>query len=380
MENKLLRPAWVEVDLDNLEYNVDSIKNRIENDDITLVGVVKADAYGCGAIRFSEKLRELGFKWFATATLEEAVELKENGFENEEVIILGLNSPENADTIVKYDIIPATDSYEFAKALSDEAEKQGKTARGIIAFDTGMGRIGYRPDDDYVVDIKKMDELPAFEYVGMFSHMSDADNADKTYAEFQLENYKKIVETLEAHGIDMKVKSFSNSASVIDLPETYYTHVRPGIILYGYYSMDELNKDLVPIKPVMSVKAKIMKVKEVEEGDSVGYGRRYRAPGKAKIATCNVGYADGYPRMWSPNARVIINGQYAPVAGNICMDQFMIDVTDVPDVKVGDIAILMGEDGDLKITPEEIGQATGTIHNEVVAAFGQRLPRVYIGG
>ena len=379
MYKETLRPAWVEVNLDNLEYNVNSIKNRV-GDNVEYVGVVKADAYGCGAIRFAGKLRELGFKWFATATLGEAVELKQNGFENEEVIVLGLSSPMNADTIVEYDIIPATDSYEFAKALSDEAEKQGKTARGIIAFDTGMGRIGYRFDEEYVPEIKKMDELPAFEYVGMFSHMSDADNTDKAYSEYQLENYKNIIETLEAHGIDMKVKSFANSASCIDLPETYYTHVRPGIAMYGHYSMDETCKDLVPLRIVMQVKANIMKIKEVEEGDSVGYGRKYRAPGKRKIATCNVGYADGYPRMWSPNARVIVNGVYAPVAGNICMDQFMIDVTDVPDVKVGDEVILMGEDGDLKITAEEIGQATGTIHNEVIAAFGQRLPRVYIGG
>lgn len=377
MYKETLRPAWVEVNLSNLEFNINSIKKRV-GEDRTIVGVVKADAYGCGVVRFCEKLRSLGITWFATATIGEAVELKEAGFENEEVIVLGLSDPMNADTIVKYDLIPAMDSIELAEALSEEAEKQGKTARGIIAFDTGMGRIGYRPEDNYVEEIKKMDDLKAFEYVGMFSHMSDADNADKEYAYFQLENYKKILETLDANGIDMKIKSFSNSASVVDLPETYYTHVRPGIILYGQYSMDETCRDEVPLKRVMQVKANIMKIKEVEEGDSVGYGRKFRAPRKSVIATCNVGYADGYPRPWSPNAKVIVNGKFAPVAGNICMDQFMIDLTDVPGVKVGDEVILMGSDGNLEITAEEIAAATGTIHNEIICAFGQRLPRVYI--
>ena len=378
MYKETMRPAWVEVNLNNLEYNVNSIKKHV-GEGVELVGVVKADGYGCGAVRVSEKLRSLGVHWFATASLGEAVQLKTHGFTYDEVIILGLSSAINAEEIVRYDVIPAFDSYEFAKALSEEGKRQGKVARGIIAFDTGMGRIGYRPDDDYVSEIKKMDELENFEYIGMFSHMSDADNTDKEYSYYQLDNYKTFVDTLEQNGIDMKVKSFSNSASVIDLPETYYTHIRPGIILYGHYSMDELNKDKVPIKKVMQVKANIMKIKEVDEGDSVGYGRRFRAGRRSKIATCNVGYADGYPRPWSQHARVIVNGVYAPVAGNICMDQFMIDVTDVPDVKVGDEVILMGSCGDLEITAEEIGQATGTIHNEIIAAFGQRLPRVYIG-
>ena len=377
MYKETLRPAWVEVNLKNFEYNVQSVRKHI-GEGHELIGVVKADGYGCGSVRICEKLRAMGVHWFATASLGEAVTLKTHGFSYDEVIILGLSSEENADSIVYYNVIPALDSYEFAKVLSDEGRRQGKTARGIIAFDTGMGRIGYRPDDDYISEIKKMDELPNFEYVGMFSHMSDADNADKEYSYYQLENYRKIISKLEENGIDMKIKSFSNSASIIDLPDTYYTHVRPGIILYGHYSMDELNKDQVPIKKVMQVKANIMKIKEVNEGDSVGYGRRFRAGRKSLIATCNVGYADGYPRPWSPKARVIVNGVYAPVAGNICMDQFMIDVTDVPDVRVGDEVILMGQSGDLEITAEEIGEATGTIPNEIIAAFGQRLPRVYI--
>ena len=377
MYKETLRSAWVEVNLKNLEYNVNSIRKQV-GDDREIVAVVKADAYGCGAPRFCQKLKSLGITWFATATLGEAVLLRQAGFADESIIILGLCPPICADTIVKYDLIPALDSMEMAQALSYQGQLQDKTAKAIIAFDTGMGRIGYRPDDDYISEIKRMNELDCFEYIGMFSHMSDADNVDKEYSYFQLENYKKIIDNLEDAGIDMKVKSFSNSASIVDLPETYYTHVRPGIILYGCYSMDEIHKDQVPIKTVMQVKADIVKIKEVETGDSVGYGRRFRAPRKSVIATCNVGYADGYPRPWSPHAKVIVNGQFAPVAGNICMDQFMIDITDVPGVKTGDEVILMGSDGNLAITAEEIGQATGTIHNEIVCAFGQRLPKIYI--
>ncbi|MGI6204391.1 MAG: alanine racemase [Anaerovoracaceae bacterium] len=374
---KLLRPAWVEINLSNLDYNLESIKKQV-GPDVKIVGVVKADGYGCGAVRVAKELNEHGVDMFAVATLEEAIELREQGPEGVDIIILGLTPPDCAEEVVKVDAIPATDSIELASALSEAAQKQGKTARAIIGFDTGMGRIGFRPDDDFVSVIKEMQALPQLEIVGMFSHLSTADAKDKTYSHEQIEKYKAFVKKLEENGIDMKIKTLANSASVVDLPETYYTHVRPGIILYGEYSDQEIHRDQVPLKRVMQVKAKIMKVKWIDKGDSVGYGRKYRAPGRARIATCNVGYADGFPRDYSPKAKVIVRGKFAPVAGNICMDQFMIDVTDVPDVEVGDEVILMGTDGNLSITAEEIGEATGTIHNEILCAFGQRLPKVYV--
>ncbi|MEE3362959.1 MAG: alanine racemase [Anaerovoracaceae bacterium] len=377
MEKKLLRPAWVEVNLSNLDYNLESIKKQI-GPDVKIVGVVKADAYGSGAVRVAKELHEHGVDMFAVATLEEAIELREQGPEGVEIIILGLTPPSCAEEVVQYDIIAATDSMELAEALSEAGKAQGRTAKAIIGFDTGMGRIGFRPDDDYVGEIRKMQALPDLDIVGMFSHLSTADSRDKTYSHEQMAKYAKFVEDLKEAGIDLKIKTLANSASVVDLPDTYYTHVRPGIILYGEYSDEEVHRDEVPLKRVMQVKAQIMKVKWIDKGDSVGYGRKYRAPGRAKIATCNVGYADGYPRDYSPNAKVIVHGQFAPVAGNICMDQFMIDVTDVPDVEVGDEVILMGSDGNLSITAEEIAGYTGTIHNEILCAFGQRLPKVYV--
>ncbi len=371
-----LRSSWVEIDLGAFAFNLESIRKQVGDKEI--VAVVKADAYGSGAVRIAQFYRSKGIRMFAVATLAEAVELKEAGFDEEDIIILGLQDEANADVIVENGFIPATDSFEFAEALSKEAEKQGRVAKGIIAFDTGMGRIGFRPDDDYVAEIKKMDSLTAFEYIGMFSHMSNADSADKGYAELQLGRYRDFVETLDAAGIDMKIKSFANSASIVDIPEAYYTHVRPGIILYGHYSMDEVNKKSVPLKNVMTVKAKIVKIKEVDEGECVGYGCRFKAEKKSLIATCNVGYADGFPRAWSKDGRVIIGGEYAPIAGNICMDQFMVDVTELDNVNVGDEVVLMGESGGLEITGEEIASATGTIIHEVLCGFGQRLPKVYI--
>lgn len=377
MYREALRPAWVEVNLSNFRHNIKAIKNHVAGK-AELIGVVKADSYGLGAVKICEILKEEGVKIFAVATIAEGIALRDAGYTDEDIIVLGLSPGIYADVIVKYDLTVAVDSYSFASALSEADISAGKTAKGIIAFDTGMGRIGYRPDDDYVDEIKKMDDLKGFEYVGMFSHMSTADDVNKDYSHIQAEKYKGIVDKLEANGIDMKIKSFANSASIIDLPETYYTHVRPGIIQYGQYAQDEINKEAVPIKRVMEVKAVIMKLKEINDGDSVGYGRKFIAKGKRKIATCNIGYADGFPRAWSPSGKVIINGVYAPIAGNICMDQFMIDVTDVPNVKSGDEVIVMGSDGKLNVYPEEIASATSTIHYEIISSFGMRLPKIYV--
>ena len=348
MYKEALRPAWMEINLSNFRYNIQSIKKQVEGK-AELIGVVKADAYGLGASKICQILKEEGVNIFAVATIAEGIALRKEGYVDEMIIVLGLSPGIYAEEIVEYDLTVAVDNYFFASALSQTALKMGKMAKGIIAFDTGMGRIGYRPVDDYVEEIKEMDELKGFEYVGMFSHMSTADEVDKDYSMMQLGRYKDFVANLEANGIDMRIKSLANSASIIDLPDTYYTHVRPGIIQYGQYAQDEINKDQVPLKRVMEVKAVIMKIKIIEDGESVGYGRRFRADGERKIATCNIGYADGYPRAWSKDGKVIVNGVYAPIAGNICMDQFMIDVTGVPHVKIGDEVIVMGPDGNLAV-------------------------------
>ncbi len=377
MYKEALRPVWAEINLSNLDYNIKNIKAKIG--DREMIGVIKADAYGHGSVKVAEVLRENGCRIFAIATLQEAITLREAGAK-EEIIILGLTPDMYADTIVKYDITPVFCDSANAKAFSDAAAKAGKVVSGLIAVDTGMGRIGYLADDlDYAAeDLKKVAALPNFRIRGMFSHMSTADAFDKTYSHQQEAKYNRFYEAMTAAGIEIPFRTLANSASVMEIPSVYFDACRPGIILYGCYPSDEVDVNQLSLKPVMSVKANIVHLKDVPAGFSVGYGRKYISEKPSKIATIALGYADGYPRPYSAQAKVIVNGVIAPIAGNICMDQCMIDVTDVPDVKVGDEVIVMGSDGKNTILADDIAKATGTINYEITCAFGQRLPKVYV--
>lgn len=377
MYKNALRPAWAEINLTNLDYNIKNIKAKIG--DREMIGVIKADAYGHGSVKVAEVLRANGCKTFAVATLHEAVTLREGGA-TEEIIILGLTPDMYADTIVDYDLTPVVNDSANAAAIDAAAKAKGKVVRGLIAVDTGMGRIGYLADEtEYAVeDVKKIAALSNFKIKGMFSHMSTADAFDKTYSHQQEEKYNKFYEALTAAGIEIPFRTLANSASIMELPTVHFDACRPGIILYGCYPSDEVDKNQLAIKPVMSVKANIVHLKDVPAGFSVGYGRKYISEKPSKIATITLGYADGYPRPYSAQAKVLVNGCVAPIAGNICMDQCMIDVTDVPDVKVGDEVIIMGTDGKNTILADDIANATGTINYEIVCAFGQRLPKVYV--
>ena len=377
MYKNALRPAWVEINLNNLDFNIKNIKAKIGGRE--MIGVIKADAYGHGSVKVAEVLRENGCKTFAVATLHEAVTLREAGAK-EEIIILGLTPDMYASTIADYDITPVVCNSENAAAFDAAAKAAGKTVKGLLAVDTGMGRIGYLADEtDYAIeDVKKIQALDNFKIKGMFSHMSTADAADKTYSHQQEEKYNKFYEALTAAGIDIPFRTLANSASIMELPSVHFDACRPGIILYGCYPSDEVDVNQLAIKPVMSVKANIVHLKDVPENFSVGYGRKFISERPSKIATLALGYADGYPRPYSPFGKVLVNGCVAPFAGNICMDQCMVDVTDVPDVKVGDEVIIMGTDGKNTILADDIAKATGTINYEIVCAFGQRLPKVYV--
>ena len=377
MYKNALRPAWVEINLNNLDFNIKNIKAKIG--DREMIGVIKADAYGHGSVKVAEVLRENGCKTFAVATLHEAVTLREAGAK-EEIIILELTPDMYASTIADYDITPVVCNSENAAAFDAAAKAAGKTVKGLLAVDTGMGRIGYLADEtDYAIeDVKKIQALDNFKIKGMFSHMSTADAADKTYSHQQEEKYNKFYEALTAAGIDIPFRTLANSASIMELPSVHFDACRPGIILYGCYPSDEVDVNQLAIKPVMSVKANIVHLKDVPENFSVGYGRKFISERPSKIATLALGYADGYPRPYSPFGKVLVNGCVAPLAGNICMDQCMVDVTDVPDVKVGDEVIIMGTDGKNTILADDIAKATGTINYEIVCAFGQRLPKVYV--
>ena len=339
MYKEAIRPVWAEINLSNADYNIKKIREKV-GPDKEIIGVIKADGYGHGSVKMAEVLRENGVKTFAVATLQECIVLREAGA-MEDIIMLGLTPDMYADTIVKYNITPVVNSAANAKAISDAAESHGVEVSGLVAIDTGMGRIGYLTDDEEAIsDIKKIEALPNFSIKGLFSHFATADAADKTFAKLQEERYNSFVKKLEEAGVNIPMKTFANSASIMEIPSVYFDAVRPGIILYGCYPSDEVDKNELSIKPVMSVKANIVHIKEVPEGFSCGYGRKFIAERPSVIGTIALGYADGYPRPYSSQAKVIVNGQFAPIAGNICMDQCMIDLTDVPNVKVGDEVII----------------------------------------
>ena len=392
MYKEALRTVWAEIDLDALRYNIRNIRAKVGKDR-KIYGVIKADAYGHGAIECAHVLQEEGVHAFAIATLSEAIELRQAGI-RDEILCLGLTPDVNADTIIQYDITPVVDDFSAAKALSDAATDSNdvgvpKTVRCVLAADTGMGRIGWLCNTKKAIaaavrEIKKIDKLPYLEIAGLFSHFATADAADKTFSQLQAERFHSLVGAIEEAGIALPMKMMANSASIMEIPEVWMDACRPGIILYGLYPSDEVDRAQLDLQPVMSVKANVIKVKEVPTGYSCGYGRRFIAERRSKIATIALGYADGYPRPYSAFGKVIINGQYAPIAGNICMDQCMIDVTDIPDVKVWDEVIIMGSapaaEGEetLTVSADDIAKATGTINYEITCAFGQRLPKVYI--
>lgn len=377
MYKEAIRPVWAEINLSNLDYNIKNIKAKLGSG-TKIIGVVKADGYGHGSVKVAEVLRANGVDTFAVSTLQEAIVLREAGA-TEQIISLSLTPNFYSNVLVEYDIAPVISSLENARAISKTAAEVGKAVSGFIAADTGMGRIGYLTwAENAVSEIKEISQLPNFKIAGLFSHMSTADSADKTFSRQQEQCFNEFYDKLIAAGIEIPMRTFANSASVMELPSVYFDAVRPGIILYGCYPSDEVDKSSLSLKPVMSVKATISHLKDVPAGFSVSYGREFISKRPSKIATIALGYADGYPRPYAPKGVVIVNGVKAPLAGNICMDQCMIDVTDVPDVKVGDEVIVMGSDGKNTILADDIAKATGTINYEIICAFGQRLPKVYV--
>lgn len=377
MYKEAIRPVWAEINLSNVDQNIKNIIAKV-GEDKEIIGVIKADGYGHGSVKIAEVLRDNGVKTFAVATLQEAIVLREAGA-LEEIIMLGLTPDMYADIIVKYNITPVVNSAANAAAISEAAEPHGVTIEGLVAIDTGMGRIGYLADDfSSIEDIRAMTTLSNFKIKGLFSHFATADAEDKTFAKVQEEKYNVFAEALNIAEINIPMKTFANSASIMEIPSVYFDAVRPGIILYGCYPSNEVDKKQLEIKPAMSIKANIIHLKKVPVGFSCGYGRKFIAERESLIATIALGYADGYPRPYSAKAKVIVGGKMAPIAGNICMDQCMIDVTDVPSVKLGDEVIIMGSDGKNTILADDIAEATGTINYEICCAFGQRLPKVYV--
>ncbi len=375
-DKKLLRNAWIEINLKNLEHNIKEIKKYIGNK-VGLTGIVKADGYGHGVLEIAKVLKKNGISSFGVATLEEAEQIREAGF-RDEIIMLGLVPDFVNKSIVKNNIIPVICSYDSAKKLSIEAKNQNKVAEIFIVIDTGMGRIGYiSPDRETIHEIKSIYNLPNIKIKGLFSHMSTSGEIDNDFSLKQIERFKEFSRKIESEGIELPVKTLGNSGAILNLEDSYFDRLRLGIAMYGCSPMEEVKDLPFILKPVMSVKSKIVFLKKVPAGFSVGYGRSFITKRESVIATLPIGYADGYRRTYSKVGKVIINNQIVPLAGTICMDQCMVDVTDISDVKLGDEVLIMGEMCDKRIMADDIAKSIGTISYEILCGFGQRLERYY---
>lgn len=366
-----------EINLDNIAFNIRQIRN-IVNPKSKLLAIVKADGYGHGAVEVAKTCLYNGAEHLATAMSAEGVELRENNI-FVPILILGYTIDSKLEEVVKYDLTQTVFSYETAKKLSEIAKRLDKTALVHIKLDTGMGRIGFPTTDETVEEIIKISKLDNLKITGIFTHFATSDEKDKTFTMEQYKRFRYVTDKLNERGLTDIIRHVSNSGAILDMPELNLDMVRAGIIIYGLYPSDEVNKT-IELRPAMSLKTHVSFVKEVEAGTSISYGRTYYTDKETKIATIPVGYADGYSRVLSNHARVIIKGQYAKQVGNICMDQFMADISHIPDVKENDEVILMGKSGDAEITAEELAKIQGTINYEVVCNVGKRVPRVYIKG
>lgn len=371
----LLHPIWAEINLNNLINNIDEIKKKSNSSEI--IGVVKANAYGHGAVEISKALLSCNIKKLAVANIVEAIELRENNI-TAPIMLLGISEDFAIDELINYDVEPTVSTLHFAKNLNESAREKNKIIKIHIALDSGMGRIGFRNTSKDIDDIVSISNLSNLKIDSIFSHFSTADSIDKSYSNNQIDIYNSIINKLKEKGVNISKRNLSNSAAIIDIPESHYDYVRPGIIQYGYYPSDEVNKNDINIKPVLTWKTRIVHIKEVDENEYIGYGKTYKTSKKTLIATLPVGYADGYSRSLSNKGSVIIKGKLAPIIGNVCMDQFMIDITDIEGVKSGDEVILLGSDGEFKFDAEDMANILNTISYEVLCLIGRRAPRVYI--
>lgn len=373
-----LRPRVVaEVNLDAIKHNYKQIRKHIPHE-VEMMAIVKADGYGHGAVEVANLLQAEGVNRFAVAIVNEGEVLRENGITSP-VLVLGYTPRADIKALIENNLTQTVFSYEMAKVISDEAGKLGKTVNIHLKVDTGMGRIGFLSSPQSIEEIKMIASLPHLNMEGIFTHFSTADEEDTTYTHKQWHIFEGFLNELQEVGIELPVIHAANSAAIMCHSYTDLNVVRPGIILYGYYPSGYLKGKVLDLMPAMTLKTQVVHVKELPEGHYVGYGRTHCTHQKTKIATIPVGYADGYSRGLGNTGRVLIRGQYAPIIGNICMDQFMVDVTGIEDVSVEDEVVLFGKQGENEIPVEELASLLGTINYEIVCMIGKRVPRVYVG-
>lgn len=371
--NNFLRPAYLEIDLDAIAFNLRNIKKRLGKD-VELMAIVKADGYGHGAYPVACAALENGADSLGVAILEEGVELREKRVKAP-IANLYPEPHQRAKMIVEYGLEQVVTDLKLVRSLSQEALKQNKSCNVYIEIDTGLGRYGVLPENTKEL-AKKIKTLPNVRLKGVLSQFSTADARKKDFAFKQLGVFKNTLDELQSSSNHIPIKSIANSGAVLDIPASYFNQVRVGHLLYGLYPSSETSES-IRVKPAMSLKSKVLFIKEVEKGTPISYGKTYVARKKTKIATIPLGYADGYSRLLSNKGEVLIRGKRAKVVGRVCMDAFMVDVSHIPDVKVGDEVVVMGKQGKDEITAHDLGRWTNTFAYEIMTRMGKRLPIVY---
>ena len=365
--------TYAAISLDDIDNNLAALKKKIKPDVLSLA-IVKADAYGHGAVGVATHI-QAKVDYFGIAELGEAVELREAGVEKP-ILVLSYTSPYQYETLIKHELTQTIFNYDDAVALSQAAVKLKKIARVHIAVDTGMSRIGFFCNSESVEIVKIINDLPNIYIEGIFSHYACADCVVRETTNKQTEVFKSFINELENRGMYIPIKHLCNSAGLLSVDDQF-NMVRIGIVLYGLYPDECVNDGTLNLKPAMKIVSHIVHVKEVPAGSGVSYGHTYFTDKPTKIATVCIGYADGYSRVLSNKGRVLINGESAPVIGRVCMDQLMVDVTNLSRACVGDEVVVLGSDGDETITAEEIATLTGTINYEVVCQFQKRVTIVH---
>jgi alanine racemase len=369
--------GYAEVDLDAIVFNMRSMKQNIAPG-TKMIGVIKTDGYGHGSVPIAESLEPLDFLFgFAVATPEEAHRLRQAGIKKP-ILILGYTFPYCYEQLAEEELRPAVFRKDTIPLLQKAAERVGKPVRVHVKVDTGMNRIGIAPDEEGLRFTEALVERDGIIIEGMFTHFARADESDKTHALEQLESFQAFTRMTEQRlGMEIPIKHCSNSAGILELPQANMDAVRAGITLYGLYPSDEVGRETVPLKPAMSLYSHLVCVKTLPKGQSVSYGGTFTADEDMRIATIPVGYGDGYPRSLSGKGYVLIHGKKAPVLGRVCMDQFMVDVSHIPEAVEGDRAVLLGSEGEERIRAELLGEISGRFHYELVCDIGKRIPRIY---
>ena len=369
--------VWAEVDLDAIWENMVHMKENIA-ENTKILAVIKTDGYGHGGVPIAKMLEQLDFMFgYAAATYEEAHVLREAGVKKP-ILILGYTFPYCYEELIREEIRPAVYRRDTVEELVAAAVKVGQKAKVHIKVDTGMGRIGITPDEEGLEFVRFLMGHPELEVEGIFTHFAKSDEEDKTSANHQLALFQNFIDRIQTElGLTIPVKHCSNSAAILEMPQANMDMVRAGITTYGLYPSEEVSKDIVPLRAAMSLYSHIVYCKTIHAGQSVSYGGLFTAQKDTRVATIPVGYGDGYPRSLSGKGYVLIRGKKAPILGRVCMDQFMVDISEIPGVMEGDKVTLLGVDGTERITAEELGELSGRFNYEFVCDLGKRIPRVY---